>query len=165
MTDDLQPNAELEIAHVLFIDVVGYTTLLINEQTAAVGELTRLVRETPHFKAADATAKLIRLPTGDGMALVFLNSPEAPVRCAIELAKALRGNEKIQVRMGIHSGPVHSVADVNGRTNVAGTGINTAQRIMDCADSGHILVSKRVAEDLSQHGEWRSSLYPLGEVE
>jgi TolB-like protein/predicted Zn-dependent protease len=165
MTDDLQPNAELEIAHVLFIDVVGYTTLLINEQSEVVAELTRLVRKTPHFKAADAAAKLIRIPTGDGMALVFFNSPEAPVRCAIELAQALRGNEKIQVRMGIHSGPVHSLADVNERTNVAGTGINTAQRIMECADGGHILLSKRVAEDLLQQGEWRSSLYPLGEVE
>jgi class 3 adenylate cyclase len=150
MTDDLQPQAELEIAHVLFIDVVGYTTLLINEQTAVVAELTRLVRDTRHFKAADTAAKLIRIPTGDGMALVFFNSPEAPVRCAIELAQALRGNEKIQVRMGIHSGPVHSVADVNERTNVAGTGINTAQRIMECADGGHILLSKRVAEDLWQ---------------
>ena len=165
MSDDLQSNIELEIAHVLFIDVVGYTTLPINEQSAVVAELTRLVRETPHFKAADAAAKLIRIPTGDGMALVFFNSPEAPVRCAIELAQALRGNKKIQVRMGIHSGPVHSVADVNERTNVAGAAINTAQRIMDCADGGHILVSTRVAEDLSHHSEWRSSLHPLGEVE
>jgi TolB-like protein/class 3 adenylate cyclase/Tfp pilus assembly protein PilF len=165
MTDHLQPQAELEIAHVLFIDVVGYTTLLINEQTAVVGQLTRLVRETPHFKAADAAAKLIRIPTGDGMALVFFNSPEAPAHCAIELAQALRGTEKIHVRMGIHSGPVHSVADVNGQTNVAGQGINTAQRVMECADGGHILLSKRVAEDLSHHGKWRPSLHPLGEVE
>jgi TolB-like protein/class 3 adenylate cyclase/Flp pilus assembly protein TadD len=165
MTDDLQTNAELEIAHVLFIDVVGYTILLTNEQTALVAELARLVRETPHFKAADTARKLIRIPTGDGMALVFFNSPEAPVRCAIELAQALRGNDKIRVRMGIHSGPVHSVADVNDRTNVAGAGINTAQRIMDCGDAAHILVSQRIAEDLSQHAEWRSALHPLGEVE
>jgi TolB-like protein/class 3 adenylate cyclase/Flp pilus assembly protein TadD len=165
MADDSPAKSELEIAHVLFIDVVGYSALFTNEQSAVVAELNRVVRESPHFTSADTAGKLIRISTGDGMALVFFNSPEAPVHCAVEIAKALRGNEKIRVRMGIHSGPVHSVDDVNRRANVAGSGINTAQRIMDCADAGHILVSKRVAEDLSQHGDWRPALHELGEVE
>ncbi len=166
MVDALQPASdELEIAHILFIDVIGYSTLLINEQTEVVAELTRLVKETPHFKAADASGRLIRIPTGDGMALVFFNSPEAPVWCAIELTKALKGNDKFRVRMGVHSGPIHSIADVNDRKNVTGTGINTAQRIMDCADAGHILVSSRVAEDLLQHAQWRPALHDLGRVE
>lgn len=165
MPDDSPAKSELEIAHVLFIDVVGYSALLINEQSAIVAELNRVVRETPHFQSAEAAEKLIRIPTGDGMALVFFNSPEAPVHCAVEVAKALRGNEKIRVRMGIHSGAVHWVDDVNNRANVAGTGVNVAQRIMDCADAGHILISKRVAEDLLQHGDWRPALHDLGEIE
>src|SRR6266404_1266191 len=165
MADDLQPKAELEIAHVLFIDVVGYSSFRTDEQTAIVVELNQIVRDTPHFRSAEAAGKLIRIPAGDGMALVFSNSPEAPVQCALELCEALRGHEQIHVRMGIHSGPVNSVADVNDRTNVAGVGINIARRIMDCADAGHILVSKRVAEDLLQHGQWRSMLHDLGEIE
>src|SRR3954469_10758871 len=146
MADDLPAGGELEIAHVLFIDVVGYSAQLIDEQSQIIAELNRLVRETPHFRSAEAADRLIRIPTGDGMALVFFNSPEAPVHCAVEVARLLRTNERIKVRMGIHSGPVHSVADVNDRANVAGAGINMAQRIMDCGDAGHILVSRRIAE-------------------
>ncbi len=165
MADDLQTSSELEIAHVLFIDIVGYSARLINEQSALVAELTRVVRETPHFRSAESAGKLIRIPTGDGMALVFSNTPEAPVQCALEICEALRAHPDIHVRMGIHSGPVDVLPDVNDRPNVAGAGINIAQRIMDCADAGHILLSKRVAEDLSQYGHWRSKLHDLGEVE
>lgn len=164
MADDLQPKAELEIAHVLFIDVVGYSKLLINEQTEVIAELNKVVRDTPHFRSAETARQLIRIPTGDGMALVFFNSPEAPVQCALEVSAALRANGRIHVRMGIHSGPVNSVADVNDRTNVAGAGINIAQRIMDCADGDHILLSKRVAEDLAHYGHWQPLLHDLGEI-
>ncbi|MEY2487509.1 MAG: hypothetical protein QOH39_3157 [Verrucomicrobiota bacterium] len=165
MDNDLQPKAELEIAHVLFVDIVGYSKRLINEQAAVVAELNQLVRETPHFRSAEAAGKLIRIPTGDGMALVFSNTPEAPVQCALEICEALRGHPDIHVRMGIHSGPVDPVPDVNDRPSVAGAGINIAQRIMDCADAGHILLSKRVAEDLSQYGHWQTRLHDLGEIE
>jgi len=165
MADDLQTSSELEIAHVLFIDIVGYSTRLIDEQSTVVAELNRVVRETPHFRSAEAAGKLIRIPTGDGMALVFSNTPEAPVQCALEICQSLREHPGIHVRMGIHSGPVDVVPDVNDRPNVAGTGINIAQRIMDCADAGHILLSKRVADDLAQYGHWRSRLHDLGEVE
>jgi TolB-like protein/class 3 adenylate cyclase len=165
MSAELQPNTELEIAHVLFIDVVGYSRLLINEQSALLAELNQLVRTTPHFCTAEAAGKLIRIPVGDGMALVFFTSPEAPVLCALEICKALQEHPHIQLRMGIHSGPVDPVTDVNDRSNVAGAGMNVAQRIMDCADAGHILVSKRVAEDLAHYGHWKSRLHDLGEIE
>jgi TolB-like protein/class 3 adenylate cyclase/Tfp pilus assembly protein PilF len=165
MADDLPSKAELEIAHVLFIDVVAYSTLLINEQSSIVAELNQVVRETPHFRSGETAERLIRIPTGDGMALVFFTNPEAPVQCALELCQALRSHPHIHVRMGIHSGPVNSVADVNERTSVAGAGINIARRIMDCADAGHILLSKRVAEDLSQYGHWQPKLHDLGEIE
>ncbi|HEV2095159.1 MAG TPA: adenylate/guanylate cyclase domain-containing protein [Chthoniobacterales bacterium] len=165
MSAELQPNAELEIAHVLFIDVVGYSRLLINEQSALLAELNQLVRTTHHFCAAEAAGKLIRIPTGDGMALAFFTSPEAPVQCALEICKALQEHPHIHLRMGIHSGPVDPVTDVNDRSNVAGAGMNIAQRIMDCADDGHILLSKRVAEDLAQYGHWKSRLHDLGEIE
>ncbi len=165
MSAELQPNAELEIAHVLFIDVVGYSRLLINEQSALLAELNQLVRTTDHFRTAEAAGKLIRIPVGDGMALVFFTSPEAPVQCALEICKALQEHPDIHLRMGIHSGPVDPVTDVNDRSNVAGAGMNIAQRIMDCADAGHILVSKRVAEDLVQYGHWKSRLHDLGEIE
>jgi len=165
MSADLQPNAELEIAHVLFIDVVGYSRLLINEQSALLAELNQLVRTTHHFRTAEAAGKLIRIPVGDGMALVFFTSPEAPVQCALEICKALQEHPHIHLRMGIHSGPVDPVTDVNDRSNVAGAGMNIAQRIMDCADAGHILLSKRVAEDLAQYGHWKSRLHDLGEIE
>jgi class 3 adenylate cyclase len=165
MPDDLPSKAELEIAHVLFIDVVAYSTLLINEQSSIVAELNQVVRETLHFRSGEAAEKLICIPTGDGMALVFFTNPEAPVQCALELCEALHSHPHIHVRMGIHSGPVNSVADVNERTSVAGAGINIARRIMDCADAGHILLSKRVAEDLSQYGHWQPKLHDLGEIE
>lgn len=165
MSAELQPNAELEIAHVLFIDVVGYSRLLINEQSALLAKLNQLVRTTPHFRTAEAAGKLIRIPLGDGMALVFFSSPEAPVQCALEICKALQSNPQIQVRMGIHSGPVNVVTDVNDKTNVAGAGMNVAQRVMDLADAGHILLSKRVAEDLAQYAHWEPLLHNLGEIE
>ena len=158
-------NPELEIAHVLFVDIVGFSAQPINEQTAAVAELNQIVRETPHFRSAAAAGHLIRIPTGDGMALVFSSSPEAPVQCALEICEALRSHPHIHVRMGVHSGPVDAVADVNDRPNVTGAGINIAKRIMDCADDGHILVSKRVAEDLSQYAHWHPRFHDLGEIE
>src|SRR5437667_5526979 len=130
MSAELQPNAELEIAHVLFIDVVGYSRLLINEQSALLAELNQLVRTTHHFHTAEAAGKLIRIPVGDGMALVFFTSPEAPVRAAVEISEALQNYPQIQLRMGIHSGPVNKELDVNDRANVAGAGINMAQRVM-----------------------------------
>jgi TolB-like protein/class 3 adenylate cyclase/tetratricopeptide (TPR) repeat protein len=165
MSAELQPNAELEIAHVLFMDVVGYSKLLTSEQTALLAELNQLVRATPHFRTAEAAGKLIRIPVGDGMALVFFTSPEAPVQCALEICKALQEHSHIHLRMGIHSGPVDPVTDVNDRSNVAGAGMNIAQRVMDCADAGHILLSKRVAEDLAQYGHWKSRLHDLGKIE
>jgi TolB-like protein/Flp pilus assembly protein TadD/class 3 adenylate cyclase len=153
----------LEIGHVLFIDIVGYSTLLINEQSDLLAELNDVVRGTEHFCSAEAEGKLVRLPTGDGMALVFHSSPEEPVRCALEIARALKQHPKLRVRMGIHSGPVNEVADVNERTNIAGAGINIAQRVMDCGDAGHILLSKHVAEDLQHSPEWRPYLHDVGE--
>ena len=155
----------LEIGHVLFIDIVGYSKLLINEQSELLGELNDIVRETEHFRSAEAEDRLVRLPTGDGMALVFHNSPEEPVRCALEIGQALKNHPKLQVRMGIHSGPVNQVADVNKRANIAGAGINIAQRVMDCGDAGHILLSKHVAEDLQHYAEWRPYLHDVGQCE
>jgi len=156
-------DVQLEIGHVLFMDVVGYSKLLLDDQRELQQQLTQIVRNTAHVRAAEAAGKLIRLPVGDGMALVFFNSPEAPVRCAIEISEALKNQPHIQVRMGIHSGPVSGVTDVNERTNVAGAGINIAQRVMDCGDAGHILLSKRVAEDLAQSRQWQPWLHDLGE--
>ncbi len=158
-------DAQLEIAHVLFIDIVGYSKRLVNEQTALVRRLNDLVRATEQVQQADAAGKVIRIPTGDGMALAFFTSPEAPVRCAIELSKADQLDPKLELRMGIHSGPVDPVSDVNDRSNVAGAGINMAQRVMDCGDAGHILLSKRVAGDLGQYSKWQTQLHDLGEVE
>ncbi len=158
-------DPELEIAHVLFVDIVGYSKRLVNEQTALVKRLKRLVRETEQFRKAELAGKLITIPTGDGMALVFFTAPDAPVRCAIELSEADKEDPKIELRMGIHSGPVDRVADVNERTNVAGAGINTAQRVMDCGDAGHILLSQRIAEDLRHYGKWQPQLHSLGEIE
>src|SRR5881397_4079820 len=163
MSAELQPNAELEIAHVLFIDVVGYSRLLINEQSALLAELNQLVRTTHHFHTAEAAGKLIKIPTGDGMALVFYTSPEAPVQCAIEISHV--AHLRLPVRMGVHSGPVSGVIDVNERANLAGAGLNIAQRVMDCGDAGHILVSKHVAEDLEEYERWRPLLHDLGSCE
>src|SRR5215469_10652320 len=160
-----EPGSDLkfEIGHVLFIDIVGYSKLLIHEQSEQLQKLKELVRGTKQFRLAEAESKLLRLPTGDGGALVFRNTQEAPVLCALEISKALKNNPEVQVRMGIHSGPVNEVADLNEQMNVAGAGINTAQRVMDCGDAGHILLSKHVAEDLEGYARWRPLLHELGE--
>ena len=165
MTAELERDAELEIGHVLFMDIVGFSKLLVDEQSDCSERLNQIVRRTSQFRAAEAEGKLIRLPTGDGMVLVFFTSPEAPVRCAVEIAKALKDCSDFGLRMGIHSGPVNKISDVNDRSNLAGGGINIAQRVMDCGDAGHILLSKRVAEDLEQHSKWRSHLQDFGECE
>jgi TolB-like protein/Tfp pilus assembly protein PilF len=158
-------DLHLEIAHVLFMDVVGYSKLLVDEQSDLSRQLNQIVRGTEQFRAAEAAGKLVRLPTGDGMALAFFSSPDEPVRCAMEISQALKSYPKLALRMGIHSGPVDPVADVNDRSNVAGAGINLAQRVMNCGDAGHILLSKRVAEDLSQFGRWQPHLHELEEIE
>src|SRR3954452_7282300 len=165
MADDPKTNLRLEIAHVLFIDIVGYSKLLIDEQSEALQELNALVRSTEAARKAEAAGELIYLPTGDGMALVFTGSVEDPVECALQISQALRAQPSLAVRMGIHSGPVHHVADVNQRDNIAGAGINIAQRVMDCGDAGHILVSKRVADDLAQYRRWQPYLHDLGDFE
>ena len=165
MAAETQKEIQLEIAHVLFIDTVGYSKLSINEQRAVVDELTQIVRATEQFQKADASERLIKIATGDGMALVFYASPEGPVRCAMELSRAVKDHPRLRLRMGIHSGPVSGVVDVTGRTNLAGAGLNLAQRVMHCGDPGHILVSKHVAEDLEEYDEWRPLLHELGECE
>ena len=149
MSAEFKSDPHLEIAHILFVDIVGYSKLLMNEQSEVLQQLNQAVRGTETFRTAEAAGKLIRIPVGDGMALVFFNTPEAPVRTAIEISEALRDHPQIRLRMGIHSGPVNEVLDVNGRSNVAGAGINMAQRVMNCGDAGHILLSKRVADDLA----------------
>jgi TolB-like protein/class 3 adenylate cyclase/Tfp pilus assembly protein PilF len=159
------PDLQLEIAHLLFIDVVGYTKLLVNEQIELLQELNQTVRNTECFRTAEASGKLGRVPTGDGMALLFFRSPEEPARCALDISRALRDHSRIQVRMGIHSGPVNRVTDVNDKTNFAGAGINVAQRVLDCGDAGHILLSAHIAEDLTNYRHWRPYLHDLGECE
>jgi TolB-like protein/class 3 adenylate cyclase/Tfp pilus assembly protein PilF len=156
---------ELEIAYVLFIDIVGYSRLVTAEQRRLLEVLNQIVRNSEHFRAAEAKHRLITVPTGDGMALVFYNRPEAPVECALEISSAAGEHPELKLRMGIHSGPVSGVIDVSGRSNIAGAGINIAQRVMDCGDSGHVLVSKHMAEDLEQYGHWKRHLHELGEVE
>jgi class 3 adenylate cyclase len=165
MSEELKPDLELEIAHILLIDVVGYSKLLVNEQIELLQELNQTVRSTECFRAAEATGKFNRVPTGDGMALFFFNSPEEPVRCALETSKALQNHLHIKLRMGVHSGPVNRVTDVNDKTNFAGSGINVAQRVLDCGDAGHILLSAHVAEDLSNYRHWQPYLHDLGECE
>ena len=162
---ELASGLHLEIAHLLLIDVVGYSKLLVEEEIELLQELTQIVRGTDSFRKAEASGKLLRVATGDGMALLFFRSPEEPVRCALEICKALRDHPHIQVRMGAHSGPVSHVMDVNDRTNIAGSGINVAQRVLDCADAGHILLSKRIADDLAVYRQWQVALYDLGECE
>lgn len=163
MPSDVESNLKPEIAHILSIDVVGYSKLLVNEQVDLLNELNRIVRETGCVCAAEAKGKLIRLPTGDGMVLLFFESPEEPLHCAMQISESLRKYPRIRVRMGAHSGPVNKIDDVNGQHNVAGAGINTAQRVLDCGDAGHILVSKRLADDLIEYGHWRPYLTDLGE--
>ena len=155
----------LEIAHVLFIDIVGYSKLSVNDQHAAVEELNQIVRASEQFQKAEAGDRLLKIPTGDGMALVFYTSPEAPAQCAVEITRALKEHSRLQLRMGIHSGPVSGVVDVNNRPNLAGAGLNIAQRVMDCGDAGHILLSKHVAEDLEEYEQWRPLLHDLGACE
>src|SRR6476469_5120022 len=158
-------DVKFEIGHVLFIDIVGYSKLLITEQSDQLQTLRQIVRGTEQVRLAEAEGKLLRLPTGDGGALVFRNSPEAPVLCALEITKELKKHPELRVRMGIHSGPVNEVTDLNEQANIAGAGINIAQRVMDCGDAGHILVSKHVAEDLEQYDQWQPYLHDLGECE
>jgi TolB-like protein/class 3 adenylate cyclase/cytochrome c-type biogenesis protein CcmH/NrfG len=165
MATEVNKEIGLEIGHVLFIDIVGYSKLLITEQSEQMQKLREIVRGTEQFRLAEAAGKLLRLPTGDGGALVFRTSPEAPVLCAVEISKALKTHPELQVRMGIHSGPVNEITDLNEQANIAGAGINVAQRVMDCGDAGHILLSRHVAEDLEQHPRWRSHLHELGECE
>src|SRR6266513_1311191 len=165
MATEIEKDIQLEIGHVLFMDIVGFSKLLVDEQSDCSDRLNQIVRGSSQFRAAEAEGKLIRLPTGDGMVLVFFTSPEAPVRCAVEIAKALKDSSDFGLRMGIHSGPVNKISDVNDRANLSGGGINIAQRVMDCGDAGHILLSKRAAEDLEQHSKWRPHLQDLGECE
>ncbi len=162
---DAKPDLRLEIGHVLFIDIVGYSKLSINDQHAAVEELNQIGRVSEQFERAEAASRLLKIPTGDGMALVFYTSPEAPAQCAVEISRALREHPHLQLRMGIHSGPVSGVVDVNERASLAGAGINIAQRVMDCGDAGHILLSKHVAEDLEEYERWRPLLHDLGSCE
>ena len=165
MSAEVKKEVRSEIAHVLFVDIVGYSKLLINEQHALLDTLNQIVRATQEFQTAETAGRLIKIPTGDGMALVFYSSPEDPVECAMEISRAVKEHPKLRLRMGVHSGPVSSVIDVNDRANVAGAGINMAQRVMDCGDAGHILLSKRVAEDLGQYSHWQPHLHELGECE
>ena len=164
MATEIKREVKLEIVHVLFLDIVGYSKSLTDEQQELIDRLNQVVRASDEFQKAASADRLIKIPTGDGMALIFYNSPEQPVNCALEISRALKSSP-LPVRMGVHSGPVSAVTDLNNRTNAAGMGINVAQRIMDCGDTGHILLSKRVAEDLQQYSRWRPHLHDLGEVE
>src|SRR5881397_3015899 len=159
------PDLPLEIAHLLLIDVVGYSKLLVNEQIELLQELNQIARNTEGFRSAEASGKLNRVPMGDGMALLFFHSPEEPVRCALEISRTLQEHPHIQLRMGVHSGPVNQVTDVNDKTNIAGSGISVAQRVMDCGDAGHILLSKHLADDLAQYRHWQPYLHDFGECE
>src|SRR5256886_13440683 len=165
MAAKLKSDPHLAIGHVLFMDVVAYSRLLVNEQREVVHQLNQVVRKTGQLRKSDARGKLISIPSGDGMALVFFESPEEPVQCALEISRALKNHPRLRLRMGVHSGPVDQVKDVNNRPNVAGAGINVAQRIMDCGDAGHILVSQRVADDLSQDSLWQRHLHEIGAIE
>src|SRR5215471_5349906 len=163
MSPGTSSEVRLEIGHVLFIDIVGYSRLLITQQSEQIETLRKIVRSTAQFRRAEAEGKLLRLPTGDGGALVFRTTPEAPVRCALEISKELKKHPELRVRMGIHSGPVNEVTDLNEQANVAGAGINIAQRVMNCGDAGHILLSRHVAEDLEHFPRWQPHLHDLGE--
>src|SRR5437762_4207339 len=165
MSTEIKKEIALEIAHILFIDIVGYSKLSSNDQHATVEELNQIVRASEQSQRAEAMGRLIKIPTGDGMALVFYTSPEAPAQCAVEISRALKEHPRLQVRMGIHSGPVSGVVDVNERANLTGAGINMAKRVMDCGDAGHILLSKHVAEDLEEYEQWRPLLHDLGSCE
>src|SRR5437763_2958108 len=163
MAAEVKKEIQLEVAHVLFIDIVGYSKLSINEQRAVADELTTIVRGSDQYQKAEAAGRLIKIPTGDGMALVFYTRQEAPAQCAVEMSRARKEHPRLELRMGVHSGPVSGVIDVNGHANLAGAGLNIAQRVMACGDAGHILVSKHVAEDLEEYEHWRPLLQDLGE--
>src|SRR5213595_1492562 len=165
MPAEVKKEIQLEIAHVLFLDIVGYSKLSVNEQHGRVQDLNEVVRLSEQFRKAEAAGRLLKIPTGDGMALVFYTSPEAPAQCAVEISRALKEDPHLQLRMGIHSGPVSGVVDVNERANLTGAGINMAQRVMDCGDAGHILLSRHVAEDLEEYEQWRPLLHDLGACE
>jgi len=165
MSTQTKREIALEIAHVLFIDIVGYSKLSMNGQHAAVEKLNQMVRASEQFRRAEAASRLLKIPTGDGMALVFYTSPEAPAQCAMDISRTLKEHQRLQLRMGIHSGPVRAIVDVNERANLAGAGINTAQRVMECGDAGHILLSKHVAEDLEEYQQWQPLLHDLGACE
>src|SRR5246500_4815630 len=165
MSSITSSEVRLEIGHVLFIDIVAYSQLLITQQSEQIETLRKIVRGTEQFRLAEAEGKFVRLPTGDGGALVFRTTPEAPVLCALEISKELRKHPELRVRMGIHSGPVNEITDLNEQANIAGAGINVAQRVMDCGDSGHILLSRHVADDLEQYPRWSPVLQRLGECE
>src|SRR5438128_1624162 len=166
MAAEVKKEIELEIAHVLFIDIVAYSKMTTDDQRAAIEKLNQIVQSTDEFRKEQSENRLLKLATGDGMALIFYHSPEDPVECALEISRVIKEQHpELRLRMGVHSGPVSGVVDVNGRANVAGAGINIAQRVMDCGDAGHILLSKRVAEDLEQFKHWRPHLYRLGECE
>src|SRR5436309_406566 len=165
MAAEIKKEIELEIAHVLFTVIVGYSKLPINQQRALVERLNVIVRGTDEFHIAETAGRLLTIPTGDGITLVFYHSPEAPVECALEISRALKKHPELQLRMGVHSGPVSGVIDATGKANVAGPGINIAQRVMDCGDAGHILLSKHVAEDLEEYPHWQPHLHELGECE
>src|SRR6266496_2936308 len=162
--------SRLEVGHVLFLDIVGYSKLLSDKQRKVFQLLKNIVRDTSQFRSAEAANKLVRIPTGDGMVgdgmvLAFFTSVDAPVRCALEISRKLREHPELKLRMGINSGPVDQVSDVNEQRNITGVGINMAQRLMDCGDAGHILLSRRVADDLAQYSEWKSHLHELGQLE
>src|SRR5947199_9407174 len=165
MPSEHPSDVKFEIGHVLFIDIVGYSKLLINEQSEQIQRLKQIERGTDQFRVAEAEGKLLRLPTGDGGALVFRTSPEAPVLCALEISEELKNHPELRVRMGVHSGPVNELTDLNEQANIAGAGINIAQRVMDCGDAGHILLSRHVAEDLEQYRQWQPCLHDLVECE
>src|SRR5947207_5972726 len=165
MPTESSSDVKFEIGHVLFIDIVGYSKLLITEQSERLQRLKEIVWGTEQFRLAQAEGKLLRLPTGDGGALVFRNNPEAPVLCAMEISNELKRHPDLQVRIGIHSGPVNEITDLNAQANIAGAGINIAQRVMDCGDPGHILLSRHVAEDLEHYSHWKPYLHDLGECE
>ena len=165
MSSEVPSESEFEIAHVLCTDIVGYSKLMIDQQTKLLGTLNDVVRATEQFRRAEGSGKLLRIPTGDGIVLVFFTHPQDPVECAVQIAQGLKAHPEIELRMGVHSGPVNRISDVNQRSNVAGAGINMSQRVMDCGDAGHILLSKRVAEDLAHYSKWRPHLQDLGECE
>src|SRR5438093_10181828 len=150
MAAEIKKEIELEIAHVLFTDIVGYSKLAITQQRALVERLNEIVRGTDEYQVAETAGRLMTIPTGDGITLVFYDSPETPAECALKISRALKKHPELQLRMGVHSGPVSGIIDASGKANVAGPGVNIAQRVMDCGDAGHILRSKHVGKELEE---------------